>query len=63
MDMITKLQQIDARALQAGITLSALAEKAQVSTATIARMRRGENIRLRTVSKLEAKLAEMEEVA
>lgn len=61
--MDTNLHEIDARALRLGLTLSALAERAGVSSSTMAKLRKGESVRPRPVNKLIATLEEMERAA
>lgn len=56
-----RLQEIDARALKLGLTMSLLAKAAKVAPATMAKLNRApDTVRPRAVSKLEAKLSELE---
>lgn len=58
---IDRLQEIDARAYKAGLTLTSLAVQASVSSRTMAKLRRDPgSVRPRVITKLEAKLAELE---
>lgn len=54
------LSDLDRRAFAVGLTLSALAKEAGVSSGTMAKLGRGDNVRPRVMTKLEARLAELE---